>query len=109
MSLTAVDLLEQLRTALDELEPVLAGRIVDIEMSRIRVLADPGQFRQKFTLLIASAVANAQPTDSITVRVARSGTAARIEVLNECNARSDAETRSMTVPLAPGTSSAADA
>ena len=51
MSLTAVDLLEQLRAALDELEPLLAGRIVDIEMSRIRVLADPGLFRQEFTLL----------------------------------------------------------
>ena len=41
MSLTSVDLLEELRAALDELEPLLAGRIVDIEMSRFRVLADP--------------------------------------------------------------------
>jgi hypothetical protein len=110
MSLAAVDLLEQLRAALDELEPLVAGRIVDIEMSRLRVLVDPGLFRQEFTLLIASAVADAQQTDSITVRVARTGTAAKIEVLNEhASARLNAETGSMTVPLAPGTSSVADA
>ena len=74
MSLTAFDLLEQLGAALDELEPLLAGRIVDIEMSRVRVLADPGLFRREFALLMASAVAGADPTDSITVRVARTGT-----------------------------------
>ena len=110
MSSTAVDLLEQLRAALDELEPLLAGHIVDIEMSRLRVLADPRLFRQEFTLLIASAVADAQPTDSITVRVARTGAAAKIEVVNErAGERLDAETGSMTVPLAPGASSASDA
>ena len=47
MSLTSVDLLEELRAALDELEPLLAGRIVDIEMSRVRVLADRGLFRRE--------------------------------------------------------------
>ncbi len=110
MSSTAVDLLEQLRAALDELEPLLAGRIVDIEMSRLRVLADPGLFRQEFTLLIATAVADAQPTDSITVRVTRTGPTAKIEVLNErASGRLNADSGSMTVPLAPGTSSAADA
>ncbi|MGO9874336.1 MAG: hypothetical protein ACLPVY_11100 [Acidimicrobiia bacterium] len=110
MSLAAVDLLEQLRATLDELEPLLAGRIVDIEMSRLWVLADPGLFLQEFALLIASAVAEAQPTDSIAVRVARTGTAAKIEVLNERGgARSDGVSGSMTVPLAPGASSAADA
>ena len=46
MSLTSVDLLEELRAALDELEPLLAGRIVDIEMSRLRVLADPMVLRR---------------------------------------------------------------
>ena len=79
MSLTAIDLLEQLRAALDELEPLLGGRIVDIEMSRVRVLADPELFLREFGLLIASAVADAEPTDSITVRVARTGAAVRIE------------------------------
>src|SRR3954452_20227971 len=110
MSSPAVDLLEQLRAALDELEPLLAGRIVDIEMSRLRVLADPGQFRQEFTVLIASVVVDAQPTDSITVRVTRTGTTAKIQVINErTSAPLDAEPGSMTVPLAAGTSSAADA
>ena len=110
MSLTPVDLLEELRAGLDELEPLLAGRIVDIEMSRVRVLADPVLFRREFASLIESAVADAEPTDSITVRVARTGKAARIEVVNEHgDARSDGEIRSMTLPLAPGASSAADA
>ena len=44
MSLQSVDLLDELRAAFDELEPLLAGRIVDIEMSRVRVLADPVLF-----------------------------------------------------------------
>ena len=110
MSLTSVDLLEELRAALDELEPLLAGRIVDIEMSRLRVLADPVLFRREFASLIESAVADAEPTRSITVRVARTGKAARIEVVSERgNARSDGVIGAMTLPLAPGASSAADA
>ena len=43
-----VDLLEQLRVALDDVEPLLAGRIVDIEMARRRVLTDPVLFRREF-------------------------------------------------------------
>jgi light-regulated signal transduction histidine kinase (bacteriophytochrome) len=110
MPLTAIDLLEQLRAALDELEPLLGGRIVDIEMSRVRVLADPQLFLREFALLIASAVADAEPTDSITVRLARTGAAVRIEVVNErVGARLDGATGPMTLPLAPGASSAADA
>src|SRR5258708_413873 len=110
MSLTSVDLLEELRAGLDELEPLLGGRIIDIEMSRVRVLADPVLFRQEFASLIESAVTNADPTHSITVRVARTGNAVRIEVVNDhADARSDGEIRSMTLPLAPGASSAADA
>ena len=110
MSLTPFDLLEELRAGLDDLEPLLAGRIVDIEMSRVRVLADPVLFRRKFAWLIESAIADAEPTDSITVRVARTGNAAKIEIVNEHgDTRLDGEIRSMTLPLAPGTSSAADA
>ncbi len=135
MSLTSVDLLEELRAALDEVEPLLAGRIVDIEMSRLRVLADPVLFRREFASLLESAVADAEPTHSITVRVARTGKAARIEVVNEGGhvvrddvpdlASAAEELRAMggeigtagpvsavicwmTLPLAPGASSAAD-
>src|SRR4051812_13153760 len=109
MPLTSVDLLAQLRAALDELEPLLAGHIVDIEMSRVRVLADPDLFRREFSLLIESAVADADPTDSITVRVTRTGKAAAIEVVNErAGKRTDRVVRSTTVPLAPGASSASD-
>jgi hypothetical protein len=105
-----VDLLEQLRVALDDVEPLLAGRIIDIEMARLRVLTDPPLFRREFASLMKSAVANAEPTHSITVRVARTGGAARIEVFaDHDDARSDPVVGSMSVPLAPGASSAADA
>ena len=110
MSLTSVDLLEELRAALDELEPLLVGRIVDIEMARLRVLAEPVLFRREFASLIESAVADAEPTHSITVRVARTGKTARIEVINERGgAPFDGVIGSMTLPLAPGASSPADA
>ena len=105
-----VDLLEQMRVALDDVEPLLAGRIVDIEMARLRVLTDPVLFRREFASLIESAVTDAEATHSITVRVARTGGAARIEVfVDHDGAPSDRVIGSMTVPLAPGASSAADA
>jgi len=109
MSLTSVDLLEELRGALDRIEPLLAGRTVDIEMARLRVLADPEQFRQEFASLVESAVAVAGPARSITVRVARTGQSARIDVVNEHD-REEANDviGTMTLPLAPGASSAAD-
>ena len=110
MPVTSVDLLEELRAALDEVEPLIAGRIVDIEMSRLRVLADPVRFREEFTTLMESAVAGADSGQPITVRVARKGSSVRIEVLNERDgAPSGGLIGSMTLPLAPGGSSAADA
>jgi hypothetical protein len=81
--LTSIDLLEEFRTALDGLEPLLRGRMIDIEMPRLRVQADPTAFRRIFAEVIGYAVARSQPPDSITVRVARTGKAARIEVVNE--------------------------
>jgi hypothetical protein len=107
--MTSVDLLEELRAALDELEPLLGGRIVDIELSRLRVLADPVVFRLEFVSLIESAVANAAPMHSIAVRIARTGKAAQIEVYSEPADGSDGVIGSITVPLAPGASNAADA
>jgi K+-sensing histidine kinase KdpD len=110
MSLTSVDLLEELRAALDGVEPLIVGRVVDIEMSRLRVLADSVLFRQEFASLIESAVADTEPTQSITVRVTRTGKSARIDVVNENDgARLDDVIGSMTLSLAPGASSAADA
>jgi K+-sensing histidine kinase KdpD len=110
MPLTSVDLLEELRAALDGVEPLIVGRTVDIEMSRLRVLADPVLFRREFASLIESAVVNSEPTHSITVRVTRTGKSARIDVVNEGDgARADDVIGSMTLPLAPGASSAADA
>ena len=110
MSLTSVDLLEQLRAALDGVEPLIVGRVVDIEMSRLRVLADPVLFQREFASLIESAVADTAPTRSITVRVTRTGKSTRIDVVTEHDGeRSDNVIGSMTLPLAPGASSAADA
>ena len=105
-----VDLLEQLRVALDDVEPLLAGRIIDIEMARLRVLTDPLLFRREFASLMEFAVADAEPTHSITVRVARTGGAARIELIDEHDGGpTDRVIGSMTGALAPGASSAADA
>ena len=110
MSLTSVDLLEELRVALDELEPLLDGRVVDIEMSRLPVLADRVLFRQEFASLIRSALDDAEPAHSITVRVARVGKTAQVEVVSE---RGDGRVSdvigSMTLPMPKGVSSAADA
>ena len=58
----SVDLLEEIRAALDGVEPLIAGRTVDIEMARLRVLADPEQFRDEFASLIESAVAGTAPS-----------------------------------------------
>ncbi len=110
MSVTSVDLLEELRAALDGVQSLIADRVVDIEMARLRVLAEPVGFRREFASLMESAVANAEPTQSITVRVARTGKSARIDVVNERDGeRLDDVIGSMTLPLAPGASSAADA
>jgi signal transduction histidine kinase len=108
--LTSVDLLDELRAALDELEPILAERVVDIEMPRIRVLTDGEELRRRLASLIATAVTDAEPTRSITLRVARSGKSAVIEVMTEeSTGRSDGVIGSMTATLAPGASHAADA
>ena len=135
-SLIAVDLLEEIRATLDGLEPLLHGRVVDIELSRLRVLTDPIRFRRALGEVVRSAATRSQPTDSITVHVTRTGTTARIAVLNEdghvtagdlpdltsaaedaramggeigTNGPADAIIGWMTVLLAPGSSSAADA
>ena len=49
-----VDLLDEIRAALDELEPLLLGRVVDIEMARLRVLADRALFQRGFNELVGS-------------------------------------------------------
>jgi hypothetical protein len=134
--LTPVDLLVEIRAALDGVDQLLEGRVVDIEMARLRVVTDPTLFRRVFARLVAAAVAQTEPADSITVRVARTGKNARIEVINEDSppAAGDLEDVAaeaeafraiggeigatgsvgtaaywMTLPLEPGTSSAAHA
>src|SRR5258708_3202389 len=110
MPLTSVDLLEELRAALDDVEPLLAGRTADTEMSRVPALPDPLPSHRESPSLLTRAVAHTAPTHSITVRVTRTGKSTRIDVVNEHDGeRSDNLIGSMTVPLAPGASSAADA
>jgi light-regulated signal transduction histidine kinase (bacteriophytochrome) len=110
MSSTSVDLLEALRAALDEVEPLLTERVVDIEMSRLRVLADPVSFPREFAALIEAAVTGAPPSEAITIRVARAGAVARIEVVGAgVGAQPGDVIGSMTLRLVPGAASAADA
>lgn len=82
-------------------------------MARLRVLADPAEFRRELGELIGSAVSSSDERGPLTVRVARTGKAARIEVIHESGdgtgGRHDTIVGSLTVPLAPGTSGAADA
>lgn len=79
--MTVADLLEQIRTALDELTPLLHDRVVDIEMPRVTVEADAGTLHRALVAVIGRAVEHSE--GGITVRVARQGTAAHIEVVAE--------------------------
>ena len=76
-----VDLLEQIRTALDELTPLLQGRAVDIEMPRLKVGADATTLQRALVAFIGRAVEHTE--GAITVRTTKQGTAARIEVIGE--------------------------
>jgi len=76
-----VDLLEQIRTALDELTPLLHRRVVDIEMPRLTVGADATTLQRVLVAVIGRAVEHSE--GAITVRTTKQGTAARIEVMGE--------------------------
>jgi signal transduction histidine kinase len=110
--LTSVDLLEEIRVALDDLDPLLVGRVVDVHMPRLRVLAHPLRFRRELGELIGLALAHSEPTDEVTVHVARTGKSARLEVRTEgdrgTEGPGDAVVGSLTLPMAPGGSSHAD-
>ena len=76
-----VDLLEQIRAALDELTPLLDRRVVDIEMARLTVDADATTLQRALVAVIGRAVEHTE--GAITVRTTKQGTAARIEVTGE--------------------------
>lgn len=76
-----VDLLEQIRRALDELTPLLDRRAVDIEMPRLKVGADATTLQRALVAVIGRAVEHTE--GAITVRTTKQGTAARIEVIGE--------------------------
>jgi len=76
-----VDLLEQIRTALNELTPLLHGRAVDIEMPRLKVGADVTTLQRALVAVIGRAVEHTE--GAITVRTTKQGRAARIEAIGE--------------------------
>ena len=106
MALQSTDLLDLLRAAIDDVEPALDGRAVDIEMPRVRVLADPPEFAREFAALVATVLVEAPPARALVVHVTRTGKSARIDVTDEGG---EGRIASMTVSLAPGASGAADA
>ena len=106
MALQSIDLLDLLRATLDEAEPALDGRTVDIELPRVRVLADPPEFAREFAALLATVLVEASPARALVVHVTRTGKTARIDVTDDGG---DGPIASMTVSLAPGASGAGDA
>ena len=78
-----IDLLEQIRAALDELTPLLRGRVVDVEMPRLTVGAEASALQRTLVAVIGRVVDDSE--GAITVRATRQGTAARIEVISECS------------------------
>lgn len=76
-----VNLLEQIRAALDELAPRLGQRIVDIEMPRLFVVADADALKRALAALIDRAIE--QSEGDIVVRTTKQRNAARIEISSE--------------------------
>ena len=76
-----VNLLEQIRAALDELEPRLAGRIVDIEMPRLFVVADADALKRALVALIGRALE--QSEGEVVVRTTKQRKMARMEITGE--------------------------
>jgi signal transduction histidine kinase len=95
-----------IRAALDELDAMLAGRTVDIETARLRVLADPASLRAALVELVRTAIGDSDRAGAFTVRVGRTGKSVRIEIIDD---RSDTVLGAMRAPVAPGGSGAADA
>jgi len=108
MTPIAVSVREELQAALDLVDPLLEGRTIDVELARLQVLLDPTSFRAEVAALVESAVIVADPSDAITVRVARRGGSARVDVVVDGDGdRPDDVVGSITVPLAPGAANAA--
>jgi hypothetical protein len=76
-----VNLLERIRVALDELEPRLGQRIVDIEMPRLFVVGDVDAVTRVLVTLIGRAIE--QSESDLVVRTTKQRNAARIEISSE--------------------------
>jgi hypothetical protein len=76
-----VNLLEQIRAALDELTLRLEGRVVDVEMPRLFVAADPEPLSRALVALFERALDMYQ--GDVTVRTTKHGGAARVEISGE--------------------------
>ncbi len=97
-----VDLLEQIRTALDELTPLLERRAVDIEMPRLTVDADATTLKRALVALIGRAVEHTEG-DITVVSDWPGALAADIEAIDGRLGGGDAAVVWLTVPLSgPG-------
>jgi len=109
MTSIAASLRDELQAALDVVEPLLGGRTIDLELARLQVMVEPESFRAELAALVESAVVATPPSRAITVRVARRGSSARVDVVVDADDahRDDDVIGSITVPLATGASNAA--
>ena len=98
-----LNLLEVIRAALDELAPRLEGRVVDIEMPRLFVVADADALQRELVESIGRTLE--QSGGNITVRTTKQRNAARIEISGEeprAHGSPPTEPECLTVPLAGG-------
>ena len=104
----AVRVRDELQAALDVVEPLLAGRTIDLELASLQVLVDPASFRRELGAIVATAVTATEPSAAITVRVARRGGSARVDVVIDGDgSRADEVVGTITIPLAPGAANTA--
>ena len=73
-----ISLLDEIRSALDELSPRVADRVVDVETARLFVDADADALRRVLVALIDRAVD--QYEGDLTVRVTKHRDVARVDV-----------------------------
>lgn len=112
MTPVVVSIRDELQAALDLAEPRLAGRTIDLELARLQVQLDPDAFRAELAGLVEAAVAATAADRAITVRVARRGSSARVDVVIDGVDDGDGTTPddvvgSITVALSAGASNAA--
>src|SRR5260221_9906059 len=80
--LVSVDLADAMRTAVDGLAPVLAGRHVELEVESVVVMADPHLLRRTLVNLLANAVKYSEAGSPVAGRAASAGGLGRGEAVD---------------------------